>query len=127
MDLIHLDTNYLIGVIAKHPPVIQNLTQWIQTGKKISVSAVVWAEFLNGPVEKSQTDLVLQMIEGRIHPFTEQTAQISARLFNQAQRKRDLRFDSFIAASAIEHHAMFATLNSNDFGLFVSAGLKLAT
>lgn len=127
MDLIHLDTNYLIGAIAQHPSVIQNLTQWIQTGKKMCVSAVVWAEFLNGPLEKKQIDLVLQMIEGRIYPFTDYTAQLSALLYNHVQRKRDLRFDSLIAASAIEHQASFATLNSSDFRPFMSAGLKIVS
>lgn len=55
----------------------------------------------------------------------EETADRAATLFNATGRRRGLRTDSLIAATAIQADAELATFNTADYRLFVSFGLKL--
>jgi len=48
-----------------------------------------------------------------------------ARLFNAVHRKRGLRADAMIAATAIVSGARLATNNRDDFAPFAAHGLKL--
>ena len=100
--MIHLDTNYLIGA-----------------GESLAASAIVWTEFLNGPVtplEVSRTEAVLQ---SRIIPFRQAEAVMAADLFNKTARRRGSRFDCPIAATTAVAQAEIATVNQTDFKPFV--------
>jgi predicted nucleic acid-binding protein len=124
--MIHLDTNYLIGLLVRGSAQAQDVDGWLAAGRALATSAVAWTEFLNGPVtplEISRAELVL---ESRIVPFGKQEAVLAADLFNKTGRRRGSRFDCLIAATAILAQAETATANHTDFKAFVPHELKLA-
>ena len=124
--MIHLDTNYLIGLLVKGSPPAGEVAGWLAAGQTLATSAIAWTEFLNGPVtplEISRSEAVLQ---SRIIPFGQKEAALEADLFNQTGRRRGSRFDCLIAATAINAQAEMATVNQTDFKPFVQHGLKLA-
>jgi predicted nucleic acid-binding protein len=123
--MIHLDTNYLIGLAVPGSSPAQNVDQWLATGEPLAASALAWTEFLNGPVGADEIALVESVIEGNLIPIEKRTAVLAAQLFNQAGRRRGSRFDCLIAATAILANAELATENKNDFTPFVPFGLKL--
>jgi predicted nucleic acid-binding protein len=124
--MIHLDTNVLIGAAVRGSPWAGQLEAWLVAGEKFAASAIVWAEFLNGPLSPPQVRVASQLLEGRIVPFGLLEAELSAKLFNGIGRKRGTLPDCFIAASAIRSGAPLATQNRRDFLPFTSAGLRLA-
>jgi predicted nucleic acid-binding protein len=122
--MIHLDTNLLVAlpVLAreKHP-----LTQRISKGEPAAVSSLVWFEYMCGPLTEAEQPLVRAVIGGRIVELDDMIAERAAVLFNAVGRKRSLRTDSLIAATAILEGAQLATFNADDFTLFVAHGLGL--
>ena len=124
--MIHLDTNYLIGLAVAGSPPAQRVDQWLAAGESLAASALAWTEFLNGPVQPQEIALVESILEARVVPFDKATAVLAAGLFNQTGRRRGSRFDCLIAATAILAQADVATVNESDFKAFVPHGLKLA-
>jgi predicted nucleic acid-binding protein len=123
--MIHLDTNYLIGLAVRGSSPAQNVDQWLAAGEPLAASALAWTEFLNGPVSADEIALVESVIEGKLVAFEKPTAVLAAQLFNQAGRRRGSRFDCLIAATAVQAGAELATENKKDFAPFVPFGLKL--
>ncbi|MDD5140983.1 MAG: PIN domain-containing protein [Verrucomicrobiales bacterium] len=123
--MIHLDTNYLIGLAVPGSSPAQNVDQWLAAGEPLAASALAWTEFLNGPVSADEIALVESVIEGNIVPFEKPTAVLASQLFNQGGRRRGSRFDCLIEATAILANAELATENRKDFEAFVPFGLKL--
>src|SRR5437764_9042251 len=124
--MIHLDTNYLIGLVVKGSSQALDVDGWLAAGESLAASAIAWTEFLNGPVtplEVSRADAVLQ---SRVVPFGQPEAVLAADLFNKTGRRRGSRFDCLIAATAILAQAEVATVNQSDFNVFAPHGLKLA-
>jgi len=124
--MIHLDTNYLIGLAVTGSTQAQHVDQWLAAGELVSASALAWTEFLNGPVQPHEIALVESVIEARVIPFEKATAVLAAELFNKTGRRRGSRFDCLIAATAVLAQAEIATVNDSDFKVFVAHGLKLA-
>ena len=124
--MIHLDTNYLIGLAVAGSPAAQRVDQWLAAGESLAASALAWTEFLNGPVQPQEIALVESIIEVRVVPFDKATAVLAAELFNKTGRRRGSRFDCLIAATAILAQAELATENNTDFTSFMAHGLKLA-
>ncbi len=83
-----------------------------------------WYEFLCGPVTPAQVFSVRAFLQA-IMPFDEVHANEAARLFNEAGRKRSLRVDAMVAATAVVAGARLATNNRKDFKVFEPYGLKL--
>ena len=124
--MIHLDTNYLIGLLVKGSPESGDVDAWLAAGQTLAASAIAWTEFLNGPtapLEVSRAEAVLQSL---IIPFGQKEAALAAELFNKTGRRRGSRFDCLIAATAIIAQAEVATVNQSDFKVFVPHDLKLA-
>jgi predicted nucleic acid-binding protein len=96
-------------------------------GEAVSVCAVVWYEFLNGPLAKNEAYLARAFVQGRIVPVVEDDAALAATLFNAAGRRRTLKTDALIAAVAIRARAEFVTVNRVDYEPFVVQGLRLAS
>src|SRR5580658_2778805 len=103
--MIHLDTNYLIDLVTVPSPVRSQLLAWLSTGEKFAVSAVVWSEFLNGPVTPQEIRDASVMLEGRIITFGVIEAEMASKIYNQTGRRRGTRNDCFIAATAISSRA----------------------
>ena len=74
--MIHLDTNYLIGLAVADSPLAQRVEQWLASGESLAASALAWTEFLNGPVQPQEIALVESVIEARVVPFGKATAVI---------------------------------------------------
>jgi predicted nucleic acid-binding protein len=124
--MIHLDTNYLIGLLVKGSPEALHAEAWLANKQQLAASAIAWTEFLNGPVTSGDVTHVEAILESRIVPFGKPEAVLAADLFNKAGRRRGSRFDCLIAATAIHAQAEIATANQRDFTSFVPHGLNLA-
>ncbi len=125
--MIHLDTNYLIGLLVKGSPEAAVVDGWLAAGQTLGASAIAWTEFLNGPVTPVEVTQAEAVIGGRIIPFGQPEAVMAADLFNKTGRRRGSRFDCLIAATAVLAQAEVATVNQADFTPFQAHGLKLAT
>jgi len=124
--MIHLDTNYLIGLLVRGSREAQQVERWLAAGESLAASAVVWSEFLNGPVTALEIARAETVIQSSIVPFGKAEAVCAAGLFNRTGRRRGSRFDCLIAATAIIAQAGLATVNQADFKPFIPHGLKLA-
>ncbi len=122
--MICLDTNYLIGGLIKDSTEADELIGWTMAGEELITPILAWYEFLCGPVRKTQISTMYAFLD-RIVIFGEQHALESARLFNASGRKRRLRVDCMIAATAILEDAQLVTNNRSDFIPFRSLGLDL--
>lgn len=123
--MIHLDTNYLIRLLIAKSAEAVLVDRWLTSGQSLAASAIVWSEFLNGPVTPSEVAYVESILESRIIPFGKSEATLASDLFNKTGRRRGSRFDCLIGAVAILSQAEFATANENDFKPFASFGLNL--
>ena len=124
--MIHLDTNYLIGLAVKGSAAALEADGWLATGESLAASAIAWTEFLNGPVTRLEVSWAEAVLQSRIVPFGQAEAALAAELFNKTGRRRGSRFDCLIAATAIRAQAQIATINQSDFKVFVPHGLTLA-
>ena len=124
--MIHLDTNYLLGALSSPSTLRSRVMAWIRAGAEIAVSAIVWSEFLTGPVGAQEIQNAEGILQGRIVPFDEKEAGIAAKLYNHIGRKRLMRTDCFIAAAALGAGAPLATLNQKDFVRLAPLGLRIA-
>lgn len=125
--MIHLDTNYLIRLLIKGSPQALEVDGWLAVGEPLATSAIVWTEFLNGPVTPAEVSRVTAVLQSRIIPFGQAEAAVAAELFNKTGRRRGSRFDCLIAATAAVARAEVATVNRDDFKPFLPHGLKLAS
>ncbi len=89
--MIHLDTNFLIGVANRHLPVESALVEWLQKGERFAASAVAWAEFLSGPVKPAHIQEMKVLIESRVVSFGRVEAEKASQLFNLTGRRRGSR------------------------------------
>jgi predicted nucleic acid-binding protein len=124
--MIHLDTNYLIGLLVKGSPQALYVDGWLAAGQPLAAGAVAWTEFLNGPVSPLEVSRAEAVLQSRIVPFGRLEAVLAAELFNKTGRRRGSRFDCLIAATAMLAQAEIATVNQADFNSFTPHGLKLA-
>ena len=122
--MICLDTNYLILGLVPGSRESQDLIAWAQAGETLITAMPAWYEFACGPVTAPQVIAIRSFLHDLV-PFDEPQAAEAARLFNAAGRKRALRIDAMIAATAIVAGATLATNNRTDFNAFVPLGLKL--
>jgi len=122
--MICLDTNYLIRALIPATPEARAIEGWLRSGELLMIPSVVWYEFLCGSTDEEE-QLALTILDGRIIPFDEAEARISAASFRVMKKPRRLRVDAMIAGTAIVACAKLATANTEDFVPFVAHGLKL--
>lgn len=115
--MIHLDTSFLIRVLAREPRADRRMRGWLRTGEPIGISVIAWAEFLCGPIEPAAAALAARVIPIR-EGFLEEDAGAAARLFNGGGRRRGTLADCMIAATALRAGAALATANPTDFRRF---------
>ena len=124
MNVIHFDTNALIALpiwVQQDHPAIKR----IQKGSTAAACALVWYEFVCGPVSAEHKMLAFAVLGGRIEPVRQASADKASELFNLAGRARRLRTDALIAGCAMSANAELLTLNRADFVVFERLGLKL--
>ena len=88
--MIHLDTNYLIGLAVPGSHEAGEVDEWLAAGQSLAVSAIAWSEFLNGPVTPEEISRVEVVVQANIRPFGPQEAARAADLFNKTGRRRGL-------------------------------------
>ena len=125
--MIHLDTNYLIGLLVRGSREAIEVDGWLANGEPLAASAIAWTEFLNGPVTPTEISWAEAVLQSRIVPLGRLEAILAAELFNKTGRRRGSRFDCLVAATAILGQAEVATVNQSDFKPFVPHGLRFAT
>jgi predicted nucleic acid-binding protein len=122
--VIHLDTSFLIRGLAAGSAESRLLRNWLHEATPIGMSAIGWSEFLCGPVEPDQIELVKALVE-EFAPFFPQDAELAARFFNLSGRRRGSLIDCMIAATAVRLRAHLATSNRADFRKLEVFGLRL--
>ena len=75
------------------------LFHWVASGERFCVSSVAWYEFLCGPITSEQ-ETAMRSLVSVIVVFDEALAAEAARLFDHVGRRRQLRVDAMIAATA---------------------------
>lgn len=123
--MIHLDTNYLIGLLVRGSREASEVDQWLAAGESLAASAIAWSEFLNGPVTAPEAAQVEAILQSQIIPFGRAEAALASELFNKTGRRRGSRLDCLIAATALLNQAALGTINQSDFKPFTAHGLKL--
>ena len=122
--MTHLDSDFLIRSLVQGTPEDRLLRKWLRSRDPIAVSAVVWTEFLCGPVEPIHVEL-LASIFGDPVSYTAGDAALAAQLFNLCGRRRGSLADCMIAATAIREDANLAACNVTDFRRMESHGLRI--
>ena len=79
--MIHLDTNYLIGLLVKGSAQAIDVDGWLAAGDSLAASAIAWTEFLNGPITPSEISSANAVLQSRIIPFGPPEAALAAELF----------------------------------------------
>lgn len=123
--MIHLDTNFLVDLVTLGSPGAALVSQWLNSGKSVTASAVTWSEFCNGPLSMAQKNAAFNVLNQKITDFTWREAEQAARLFNLSGRRRGSHADCMIAAAAIISSMPLATFNTTDFERLVPFGLVL--
>lgn len=122
--MIHLDSNVLVALADlthdNHP-----FIQRIKSREPAVASALAWFEFCCGPLTEQHLQLARAVLAGRVTEINGSIAERAAMLFNVCGRKRSLRTDCLIAATAVLADAELATFNASDFEPFTPYGLKL--
>src|SRR2546426_206072 len=89
--MIHLDTNYLIGLLVKGSAQAIEVDGWLAAGDSLAASAIAWTEFLNGPITPSEISSANAVLQSRIIPFGPPEAALAAELFNKTGPPRRAR------------------------------------
>jgi predicted nucleic acid-binding protein len=122
--LTHLDSDFLIRSLVPGTPEDRLLRKWLRSRDPIAVSAVVWTEFLCGPVEPIHLELLANLFGDPVS-YTAGDAALAAQLFHSCGRGRGSLADCMIAATAIREDANLATCNAADFRRMESYGLRI--
>ena len=123
--MIHLDTNFLVGLSQHALSGDALLRRWLNEGRAVGTSSVAWAEFLCGPLAAGAASAV-QSVVGNPVPFTVEDAARAAELFNASGRRRGSLSDCMIAAVALRSKASLATRDVDHFAGFAEFGLHIA-
>ena len=78
--MIHLDTNYLIGLLVQGSPQAIEVDGWLAAGEPLATSAIARTEFLNGPVAALEVTRAGAVLQSRIVPFGPAEATLAADL-----------------------------------------------
>jgi predicted nucleic acid-binding protein len=124
--VIQLDTSFLIRALVAGSPQDAMLRRWLQDRTPLAVSAVVWTEFLCGPLKPREIQLA-ELVTGEVLPYGPDEAAVAAELFNGTGRRRGSLLDCMVAAAALSRNASLATANPADFRRFEASGLKVLT
>jgi predicted nucleic acid-binding protein len=122
--MIHLDTNFVVRSLIPGTTQDTQLRTWLAAGEVIRVDAIVWAEFLCGPLAPGVRSAAEAFIT-HVEPLNFDDAARAAELFNLGGRRRGSLADCMIAAICLRRGAALATANIADFQSFANEGLRI--
>jgi predicted nucleic acid-binding protein len=122
--MICLDTNFLIRALVPGGAADARLRAWLSSGELVVINAIVWAEFLCGPLTPAQITVAEWLLPAP-EPLLPADARRAAELFNFAGRRRGSLTDCMIAAICLRQGASLATANVGDFRPFEAEGLLI--
>lgn len=123
--MIQIDSDYLILGTQPGTREDSHLRQWLVQQESVAASSIAWMEFVTGPVSPDAIESIQHALTGGVLAIGRREAELAAALFNATGRRRPMRYDCLIAASAIIANAQLATNNVGDFLPFTPHGLKL--
>ena len=123
--MIHLDTNLLIGAGDTADEHYLTARRVLAGAGPFGCSAVAWTEFHSQPLPPVLHAATRGLLTGGILPFDEATAVLAGELYHLTGSKRRTRLDTMIAATAILAGAELATVDPDDFKVFLAHGLNL--
>ncbi len=123
--MIHLDTGFLIRALLAGSAEDRALRQWILRRERLAISAIAWTEFASGPLSPGQQGFASALL-GEPVAFTAEDAELAARFFSLAGRRRGTLADCMIAAVAVRSRASIATTNPADFRRLEAHGVVIA-
>ncbi|MEI7775511.1 MAG: PIN domain-containing protein [Verrucomicrobiota bacterium] len=123
--MIHLDANILIRLSVPGSGAAKKVRKWLLAGETLSASAPAWFEYISGPVTAQDILHAEAILTGGVANFEKEHSHKAADLFNLTDRRRAMKLDCMIAASALLHRAKVATTNVTDFLPFVPHGLAI--
>ena len=126
LPILHLDTNILVFGLRPGHEARKLITDWVGRRHRLAVSAMAWAEFRCGPLDRESADAWAAMLAGQVIPVDQTIADLAAELFNRTGRRSRSLSDCLIAATAMTRGARLATLNRADFEPLLRYGLELA-
>ena len=124
--MIFLDTNFLVLAMAPATKQEQRLRLWARDGELFQTNAIVWGEFLCGPVTPNEIVLARQLVVS-VDPVLPQDAEQAASLFSQTGRRKHSLADCMIAAACLRLNVPLATDNLADFNPILPFGLRVLT
>jgi predicted nucleic acid-binding protein len=122
--VIHLDTSFLIRSLLRETEESRHFEQWLRRDDAVRISALVWAEFLCGPIQTSDAQDAAELL-GEPLALTGLDATLGAHFFNLSARRRGSLADCLIAASAVNAGASLATSDLDHFSRFRPYGLTM--
>jgi predicted nucleic acid-binding protein len=122
--MIHLDTSFVIMSLVPGTTQDAQLRDWLAAVETVGVDAIVWSEFLCGPLTPQQRVSAETLFQD-IQPFVARDAALAAELPNGGGRRRGSLTDCMIASIWIRQDVPLATANVANFQPFVAAGLKI--
>ena len=124
--MIQLDTSFLIRALVPGSAEDGLLRRWLRDRAALAVSAVVWTEFLCGPLRAREIQLAAR-VAGEVLPYEADEAAVASELFNRTGRRRGSLVDCMVAAAALSRNATLATSNPADFRRFEARGLTVVS
>lgn len=123
--MIHLDANVLIRLSVPGSGAAAKVRQWLLAGEALAVSAPAWFEYISGPVTNAEVTRAEAILTAGVVDFEKSDSHQAADLFNVTGRKRSMKLDCMIAATALINNARLATTNVTDFQAFAAHGLTI--
>jgi len=114
--LIVVDTSALIDALTGPRRSLPRLLDFIESGERLIVPAVVLYEWLRGPRLPEELHVCEELFpQDQAVVFGATEAYVAANLYRKLRRPRGREIDLTIAATAILRDAALWTLNRDDF------------
>lgn len=123
--MIHLDANVLMRLSVPGSSAATRLRSWLTAGEILGTSSPAWFDYVSGPATPQEVAHVRAILLGGIADFSQAESELAADLFNLTGRKRSMKLDCMIAATALRNGGRLATSNISDFLLFGPQGLQV--
>jgi predicted nucleic acid-binding protein len=114
LSRVHLDTDFLIYALIENGRERRRLFELADSEAVIQMSAVAWYEFCRGPRTPQQLAVARSLVD-EVVPFSEDLADLAARVFRMLGSPRRRAADIAIGVTAAALEARLYTRHGRDF------------